>query len=111
MSMTELDIVIANFFGEIRLGRTRKLKHFIGHIDTDDSPFWAHNLGGDKANFATTGSKVEHRFAFFDVARGVTASIVAVEHFLRNDFQEFRVVINGAAKRLFDGLCGGTVAF
>ena len=66
---------------------------------------------GDKTNLAGATSQIEDRLAFAEILAGIAAAVIAVDDFLRNDFEVLSVVIDGATKLRFRRLRSGSIAF
>ena len=66
---------------------------------------------GDKTNLPRATAQIEDRLAFTQILAGIAAAVVAVDDFLRNNFEVLSVVIDRATKLRFRRLRSGSIAF
>jgi len=76
----------------------RHFEHLIGHVDAHDLPFGTDNLSSDETDFSRAAAKIENDLAFAQITRRITATVIALDHFWRNDLEIFGVVFDRTAK-------------
>ena len=74
-------------------------------------PSGADDLRGDEANLSCAAPEIEHRLACSQILARIAAAVIALDHFLRNDFEIFGIVIDRTTKFRFGGFGSGGVTF
>ena len=74
-------------------------------------PSGADDLRGDEANLSGAAPEIEHRLVFSQILAGIAAAVIAIDDFLRNDFEIFGIVIDRTTKLRFGGFGPGGVTF
>ncbi len=97
-ALAELDVAVADAFGDDRRVAAGDVEHLVGHVHADDSCPAADDLRGDEADFARAAAEVEHRLAGMQVLAGIAAAVVALDDLLRDDLEVLRIVIDRAAQ-------------
>ena len=82
----KLDVMITEFFANGFLIFARKLQHRRIEVDADHFALRADDLRHDVAGFAAPRSEIEDRFAGFDVARWIAATVILFADLVGNDF-------------------------
>ena len=109
-AFAKLDVGIADALRDDGRVAACDFEHVVGHIHADNAPLRADHLRGDEANFPRAAAEIEHGLAFADIGARVAAAVVALNDFLRNDFEPARIVLHRAAERGFAALRTGGVA-
>jgi hypothetical protein len=94
----EFHVGVTDPFGDNRRVAACDLEHFVGHIDPDHFPLWADNLRGDETDFSRAAAQIENRFAFTQITRWIAATVIALDYFLRNNFEIFGLVFSWTTK-------------
>ncbi len=94
----ELDVGEAQPLGDHRRRAPGHRQHLGGHVDADHPALGADHLGGDEADLAGAAAQVEDRLAGLEVAAGVAAAVVALEHLVGDHLEVAGVVVDGAAQ-------------
>ena len=78
-------------------------------IDSDDASHRADYLAGNKTNLAATTAQIEHGVPWLNETTGIAASIVTVEHILRDNAQVFGIIGHRATQSRLQRLSGSAV--
>ena len=99
-ALAELHVLKADGLADDGRVFARHGEHVVVHVHADDAARRPNDLRGDETNFSRAAAEVEHRLARLEIFRGITAAVIAVNDFLRDDLEILAVVFDGAAKRL-----------
>ena len=109
-AFAKLHVRVAEAFGDDRRVASRHLQHFVRHIDPNHFPVWPDNLRGKKTDFSGAAAQIENRFAVAEITRRVAATVIALDHFLWNDVEICRFIINRTTKFLRTLFCSSRVS-
>ena len=101
---------MADALGDLGGRTVGERQHLVVHVDADDTTARPDDLAGQEADLAGAAAQVEHRLAFAQVCRGVTAAVVALQDLARDGGEQGGIVLDRAAQALFAGLRGLGVA-
>src|SRR6266540_484236 len=99
-AFTKFYVRVGEAFGNDRRVASRHLQHFVRHINANHFPVWPDDLRSDKTDFSRATAEIENRFAFAQITRRIAAAVIALDHFLWNDAEICRLIINRTTKFL-----------
>ena len=62
-------------------------QHLVRHVDPDHLSVGPNDLRGDETNLSGAAAEIEHRLALAQILARIAATVIALDHFLRNDFE------------------------
>ena len=110
-ALAKLDVGVTDFFRDHRRIASRHPEHLVCHIDADHFAARSDDLRRDEADLPGAAAEIENGFALAYVFARIAAAVIPLDHFLRNDFEVFAVVVDRATKPWLGRLSPGSVAF
>ena len=110
-AVSEVDVGVADVASHFLSVLSSQSQHFCVAVDSNHSTFRTNNLSHDVTQLAGAGSKIEHGIALVDIDAGIAATVVFIDHLLRNGLQILANILNRATQRWLHLLRGSRIAF